>query len=51
MLIHDLRKILKSEDLRIFPWLGLRFRNITFMQEEDVDVKEIRDLLDEDSEL
>jgi hypothetical protein len=29
------------------PWLGLRFRNITFMPEEDVDVKEIRELLDE----
>jgi hypothetical protein len=31
----------------IISWLELRFWNITFTQEEDVDVKEIRELLDE----
>jgi hypothetical protein len=29
-------------------WLGLRFRNITFTQEEEIDVKEVRELLDEE---
>lgn len=31
-------------------WLGLRFRNITFTQEEDIDVKEIRNLLNESAD-
>ena len=49
--VSNYRNNLRSKDLRLFLWLGLRFVDITFDEADiECDVAEIRKLLDEENE-